>query len=322
MTHDDFNTLDLKVVLKMWISQVQKLAPQSQVHWISASLLNQVRTATDDNWQWFFESALLMGTHIHCTANANLWNLFSLWKNVEKEYGSKNDFRAKDLDMAGKNCLVIPVAWQNKPLGYLLFEGVHKSISRIIVREIASINSIANRYLAFAYEMFEAKNMSYMDDLTGLYNQRYLPMVLEHEIDRCRRSKMPFSVLFMDIDYFKMVNDSRGHLVGSKLLVEMSHILKNTVRSCDYAFRYGGDEFLVVLVGTDPENGKTVAERLRKNVEDHAFSIEGHQMKLTVSIGLAGFPDHAQTAQSLIQLADQAMYYGKHKSRNIVFVAS
>jgi diguanylate cyclase (GGDEF)-like protein len=307
----------------LWITQAQKLSPQSTIHWISASLLSQVRAANDDNWQWIFDSALVMGTHICCTGEGNLWAMFATWKSVEHVYGSPNNkYKPQDIEVNGKNCLVVPILWQNKPLGFLLYEGISRATTRSLIREITGINSIATRYIAFAYEMCEAKNMSYLDDLTGLYNQRYLPTVLEHEIERCKRSKQPFSVLFLDIDYFKMVNDSRGHLVGSKLLIEVSHILKQAVRSCDYAFRYGGDEFLVVLVGTDPQNGKKVAERIRKNVEEHAFAIEGHQMKLTVSIGLAGYPEHAQSAQSLIQLADQAMYYGKHKSRNIVFVAS
>jgi diguanylate cyclase (GGDEF)-like protein len=322
MTHDDFTTLDLKTVLSYWVGQVQKASPQSQIHWITSALLNKVRLTTDENWQWIFDSALVMGTHIYCTGQNNLWSMFATWKSVENVYGNNKQYRPQDLEVNGKNCLVYPVMWQNKPLGYLLFEGVHKATSRSIVREVTMINTIASRYVAFAYEMYDAKSMSYMDDLTGLYNQRYLPMVLEHEIERSKRSKQPFSVLFLDVDYFKMVNDSRGHLVGSKLLIEISHILKQSVRSCDYSFRYGGDEFLVVLVGTDPANGKMVAERIRKTVEDHAFAIEGHQMKLTVSIGLAGYPEHAQSAQGVIQLADQAMYYGKHKSRNIVFVAS
>src|SRR6185437_8993666 len=130
------------------------------------------------------------------------------------------------------------------------------------------------------------------------------------------------SLLFLDIDYFKMVNDGRGHWVGSKLLIELSKVLRLQVRSCDYCFRYGGDEFIVLLSGSTAENSKKVAERIRKAVESTTFSVEGHNMNLTVSIGLAAFPEHAQSASGLIQIADQAMYYGKKKSRNIVFVAS
>ena len=181
---------------------------------------------------------------------------------------------------------------------------------------------VAAKYIAFAYHHLDAKNLSYLDELTGLYNQRYLPMVLAHEIERSKRDSAQFSLLFLDIDYFKMVNDGRGHWVGSKLLVELGNILRAQVRTCDYAFRYGGDEFIILLGSSNAENSKRVAERIRKAVEEHSFEIEGHSMKLTISIGLAAYPEHAQTAQGLIQLADQAMYYGKRKSRNVVFVAS
>jgi diguanylate cyclase (GGDEF)-like protein len=119
-----------------------------------------------------------------------------------------------------------------------------------------------------------------------------------------------------------MVNDGRGHYIGSKLLVELGQLFKQQVRACDYAFRYGGDEFIILLSSSNAESSKKVAERIRKAVEERTFSVEGQNLNLTVSIGLAAYPEHGQTAASLIQLADQAMYYGKRKSRNIVFVAS
>ena len=134
-----------------------------------------------------------------------------------------------------------------------------------------------------------------------------------------QRLDKKFSVLFLDIDYFKKVNDTSGHWIGSRLLVEVSRIILGSVRSCDYAFRYGGDEFVVVLVDTTREQGETIAERIRRAIEQHEFLIDSVSLKLTVSIGLAIFPDHAKSTVELLKLADQAMYYGKTKSRNIVF---
>jgi diguanylate cyclase (GGDEF)-like protein len=179
-----------------------------------------------------------------------------------------------------------------------------------------------SRFLSFAVSMWEIQNLTLIDDLTELHNQRYLPRALDREISRAQRLGKKFTVLFMDVDYFKKVNDSRGHAVGSDLLVEISKIFKSNLRSCDYAFRYGGDEFVALLVDSDAVGSEVVAERLRQKIEGTSFLIEGQSMKLTVSIGLACFPDHAGSRQAIIALADEAMYKGKNKSRNIVYVAS
>ena len=104
-----------------------------------------------------------------------------------------------------------------------------------------------------------------MDDLTGLYNQTLpMAMCLENEIHRCSREKKKFSVLFMDIDYFKAVNDNDGHWVGSRLLVELGHVISSNTRRSDYSFRYGGDEFVIMLSGADQDGAaSTAAERIQ-----------------------------------------------------------
>ncbi len=147
-------------------------------------------------------------------------------------------------------------------------------------------------------------------------------MVLENEIYRAQREDLRFSVLFMDVDFFKSINDSRGHLIGSRLLIEVSKILKFNLRRSDYAFRYGGDEFVVVLPVTSSKGAQIAAERIREHIEKTNFVVDGVALKLTLSIGLATFPDHAKTHKDIIKMADEAMYCGKNKSRNIVFVAS
>jgi two-component system, cell cycle response regulator len=164
--------------------------------------------------------------------------------------------------------------------------------------------------------------LSLIDDVTQLYKQSYLATVLDNEVNRSKRRNASFSVLFLDLDYFRMINDTRGHWVGSKLLTEVSKILKTSIRSCDYGFRYGGDEFIIVLPDTDIKGGQVVADRIRKAVEDARFLINGQEIRVTVSVGLAAFPDHAKTRDQIVQLADQAMYFGKRTSRNIVYVAS
>ncbi len=184
------------------------------------------------------------------------------------------------------------------------------------------LTRVLGRHFDHAQNFANAKSLNYMDDLTELYNQRYLKLVLDKEINRAARTKTSFSVLFMDIDHFKQVNDTKGHVVGSKVLVQMAEILNQHIRATDYGFRYGGDEFILILVGSESQQSLGVAERIRKQVESSVFQIDGVEIRLTLSIGIATYPDHAHTKEEILELADRAMYCGKNKSRNVVYVAS
>lgn len=165
----------------------------------------------------------------------------------------------------------------------------------------------------------QVENLAYLDDLTHLYNVRYLDLALEREV----RGGRPFTVLFMDLDRFKLVNDHHGHLSGSTLLVEVARVLRSCVRDEDVVVRYGGDEYVVVLAGIDSGGGLKVAERIRRAIEDHRYlSREGARVRVTASIGLASFPEHAQSKEEILDLADRAMYRGKRTTRNVVYMAS
>ena len=167
-----------------------------------------------------------------------------------------------------------------------------------------------------------AQSLIYIDDLTKLYNGRYLNVVLDREMKRSERYRNFFCVLFMDIDFFKRVNDGHGHLVGSRVLVEVGAVLRACVRDSDTVVRYGGDEFVVLLVETNADEAMIVAERMRKMIEAEQFvKDEDLGIRLTISIGIAAFPEHATTKQNLLNLADQAMYRGKESTRNVVYLA-
>ncbi len=169
----------------------------------------------------------------------------------------------------------------------------------------------------------QTQNLIYIDDLTKLYNSRYLNVVLDRELKRAERYRNFFSVLFMDLDFFKRVNDTHGHLVGTRVLVEAGRVLRSCVRETDTVVRYGGDEFVVLLVETKGEEALLVAERMRKMIQAKTFGEEmGLDIRLTISIGIAAFPEHATTKQHLLNLADQAMYRGKDATRNVVYLAS
>jgi len=158
----------------------------------------------------------------------------------------------------------------------------------------------------------------YSDDLTGLYNHRYLQIALNQEMMRSQRYGLKFSVLFMDLDRFKEINDQHGHLAGSAALQEVGRLMRGCVRDVDTLFRFGGDEFAALLVETDRRAARVVAERIRGLIEKHVFLEKDNQpSQVTVSIGIATFPDDATNQERLLGLADQAMYVCK-ESRNSI----
>ena len=171
----------------------------------------------------------------------------------------------------------------------------------------------------------EVEDLVYLDDLTHLFNHRYIQQVLDKElkIATTTQGAKPFTVLFMDLDYFKSVNDTHGHTVGSKLLVEVARVVKGCVRDNDVVCRWGGDEYVILLRGTDSGGALKVAERIRRSIESHHFlAREGFGLSITTSIGMASYPEHAQSKAELLDFSDRAMYRGKKGSRNIIYMAS
>ncbi len=167
----------------------------------------------------------------------------------------------------------------------------------------------------------DAERLTITDDLTKLYNYRYLMQYLEAEVKRCLRYKKKVSLLFIDIDGFKRINDTFGHPVGSQALAEMGRVFKRIVRESDVVGRYGGDEFVIVLPETPLNGAMVIAERIRKKVEECEFIAHHLSIRLTVSLGVASCPMHTLTAEGLIKKADAAMYRAKELSRNSIKVA-
>jgi diguanylate cyclase (GGDEF)-like protein len=162
-----------------------------------------------------------------------------------------------------------------------------------------------------------AKDLLFIDDISGLYNHRYLDVALEREMKRVERYASHLAVLFIDVDSFKHVNDTFGHLVGSSILAEFGALLKKSVRDVDIVIRYGGDEYTVILVETPSETAHLVAERTRSQVEEHVFmQSEGYNIRLTCSIGYACCPDDTASKTKLLDMADKAMYVGKAAGKN------
>ncbi len=177
-------------------------------------------------------------------------------------------------------------------------------------------------YTAFAIERAFLYEKLKNDELTNLFNIRYLNQALEMEIERARRYGVSFSVIFMDMDNFKEVNDKYGHLIGSRVLIEIAQLLQRNLRRIDIISRYGGDEFVIILPQTSRDAGFIVAERLRRLIEGHVFlEKDGYNLKLTASLGVASYPENAKDREGLLKLADRAMYRGKSLRKNKVFAA-
>lgn len=162
--------------------------------------------------------------------------------------------------------------------------------------------------------------LSLTDEITGLFNQRKLTEDLDFYIAKYQHDKVGFSLLFVDIDYFKNVNDQYGHVVGSQLLIDMAKVLKTQLRSSDLVYRYGGDEFIVLLPRTEVEITKKIALRISEAVKEAEFNIDAEKKyKLSLSIGVASFPEDATTAKAVIDFADKMMYLSKKSGRGKVF---
>ncbi len=166
------------------------------------------------------------------------------------------------------------------------------------------------------------EQLTITDDLTKLFNSRYLNVYIGREIKRCKRHGIPLSIIFLDLDGFKNINDRYGHLAGSATLTEVGAILAEAARESDILARYGGDEFVVVLPETPASGALVIAERIRRAIEAQQFlKGQGLEARISASFGIASYPDHALTPEGLIQKADQAMYRVKERDKNGIEVA-
>jgi len=183
--------------------------------------------------------------------------------------------------------------------------------------------SIGNMKIVAQFEeLKKMQELIHIDDVTGLYNQRKLYKDLTDFINIHQKSKEPFSVLFVDLDHFKKVNDQYGHLVGTKLLEMVAKDIRSLLRDTDMVYRYGGDEFVLLLPTANIEAGKMVGERILKKVKsktyDFSFKDDEKKLELSVSIGVAEYPSDAKSSEEVLLIADKMMYEAKGSGRGRV----
>ncbi len=222
-------------------------------------------------------------------------------------------FKTKDVG----SLLLLPLVFEKEFIGMIaFFADKVNAFSPHQMELLEVLSTQASISIANARFHSEIEKMATTDGLTGLFNHRHFQERLSSEVKRFKRSLEPISLLLIDIDYFKKVNDTFGHPAGDKILQGVAKILHKTVRNIDFPARYGGEEFAAILLGTESGGAKNMSERLRKSVMDNIFDADGKEMQVTVSIGISTISSINDTKEHLIERADQALYHAKKNGRN------
>lgn len=221
-------------------------------------------------------------------------------------------------DQPVKSVIVVPLIAQKKEFGWFC---VFSSREELASAEMDFLGLFAKQIeMAITIaDLFQAvREQAVTDALTGLYNRRYFEEALEKEVQRAKRQKQPFSIVGIDLDYLKKINDTYGHNFGDIAIKAIAEVLKSNARSVDVPARIGGEEFNVLLPGINSEGAMIAAERIRKSIESVDIDTVGH---ITGSLGVATYFEHSENIEELLELTDQAMYASKRNGRNRVTLA-
>ncbi len=240
------------------------------------------------------------------------------------------DFKAKDcvlkedevIKVAGfenRTILGIPLILRGEVIGVVSMQAAEPNAYDLdqirLLETIAQQTSIAMDNA----KLFEKiQTMAITDSLTGLYNRRHFYLILENEVERAKRYKNSLSLIMLDIDHFKRVNDQLGHLAGDKVLAFLANVCNSQLRQPDVMFRYGGEEFVILLPESNKEDALNVAERIRKAIEESTFETKKGKVNITISIGVSEYEEDHPGPSEFVESADKAMYASKEAGRNCV----
>lgn len=222
-----------------------------------------------------------------------------------------------------RSAVLIPLASHGRAHGLLIAEATE--IDRFRERDEQML-TIVGRSAALALENAElhkrTEELTTMDDLTETFNYRFFVRKLQEEKKRAVRYNLPLSLIMVDIDWFKKLNDSYGHEIGNLVLRELSQVIKECVRDVDIFARYGGEEFAIILPQTPEHEAKVIGERIRSQVEKTIIDAgAAGKLKITVSVGISSYPENGKSQEELVSIADQALYRAKGSGKNLVCVA-
>jgi diguanylate cyclase (GGDEF)-like protein len=229
-----------------------------------------------------------------------------------------------DVHKKGRSLIYIPLVRKSSIHGILrLDDHIPRTFDKNRISQISALATFAAISIENAKFHEETHRMAINDALTGLNNRRYFDKVLPQEYERAHRDGIPFSLVMIDVDNFKKFNDSYGHHLGDRVLATIGRVLRKTLRRIDFAFRYGGEEFVVILPDTDLESAHNVAERIRQRVVIESRKLLRNQddPPVTVSMGISCYPRDAACSKTLLAMADQLLYQAKRTGRNCILMS-
>jgi len=213
---------------------------------------------------------------------------------------------------------VIPLMVQGNPFGCMVAVSMNKELNSLDKNYLQLFAGQVELSVSMTKLLETVKTQAVTDVLTGLYNRRYFNETLEKEVKRAQRSKIPFTLITLDLDHLKQINDNYGHTAGDTAIALIGKVLLGYARETDIAARFGGEEFALVMPNTDIDGGMVVAERIRSVIASK--KVEGFG-NITASFGVATYLKHANTLEELVKVVDQAMYSAKENGRNRVEIA-
>jgi len=225
--------------------------------------------------------------------------------------------RPEMIKKEGHNIIYLPLIGSgNNPIGILVLHvKSHKSFDDIELRSLVILTTL----IAVSLEYIQSSRLAMFDSLTGLFIRRQMNLHIEHEIGRIKRYGGRFAVAMLDIDHFKRVNDTYGHLFGDQVLQELAQLIRNTIRqNVDIPCRYGGEEFIIILPQSNIDKAFAVTDRLREICEQHEFMYKGKAIQVTFSAGVIEVDTYETNPKEVVSRVDKLLYYAKENGRNFV----